>query len=290
MNLAEEFGFVPPAICAVTKNIEQLNSLWEKNYKSLSLIGEREGSIASNVIDKGDSLIGYSETARKEVEFILDQTKGSSINWRESLLCPVTNLNNRSRASATILLRNCNLLPSSDVYITEQTTPMYSWIKAIAPETIGSEYVGFERSGGAIVNGIRHEDLTKLSFEDSSFDIVSSFDCLEHIPEYPKAIKEVHRVLKPGGQVLMTFPFNAKHQTTTRAVVNEFGDVTHLLEPEYHGDPVNPEHGVLCYYHFGFDILSIFYSIGFRDAYILWHWSGATGNLGGLQPYIIAIK
>jgi hypothetical protein len=79
MNLAEEFGFVPPTICAVTKNIEQLNSLREKNYKSLSLVSEREASIASNVIDKGDSLIGYSETARKEVEFVLDQTKGSSI-------------------------------------------------------------------------------------------------------------------------------------------------------------------------------------------------------------------
>lgn len=42
-------------------------------------------------------------------------------------------------------------------------------------------------------------DATKLPFSDNSFDIITSMDFLEHV-DYPKdVVKEVSRVLKPGG-------------------------------------------------------------------------------------------
>ena len=43
---------------------------------------------------------------------------------------------------------------------------------------------------------------TALDFPDGTFDVVYSFGVLQHIPEAPKAVAEIHRVLKPGGQVL----------------------------------------------------------------------------------------
>lgn len=39
----------------------------------------------------------------------------------------------------------------------------------------------------------------ELPFEDESFDVVSAMDFLEHVEEPARVIKEVSRVLKPGG-------------------------------------------------------------------------------------------
>lgn len=42
-------------------------------------------------------------------------------------------------------------------------------------------------------------DAERLEFPDESFDIVYSWGVLHHSPDTPTAIREVHRVLKPGG-------------------------------------------------------------------------------------------
>lgn len=43
-----------------------------------------------------------------------------------------------------------------------------------------------------------------LPFEDNSFDVVFSNDVMCHVPERQNVLKEWHRVLKPGGQMLFT--------------------------------------------------------------------------------------
>ena len=45
-----------------------------------------------------------------------------------------------------------------------------------------------------------------LDFEDESFDIVMSFDVIEHIPDTKQHFKEVHRVLKKGGKYIFVTP------------------------------------------------------------------------------------
>ena len=45
-----------------------------------------------------------------------------------------------------------------------------------------------------------HQDATNLSFDDSEFKCVLSFDVLEHIPDYDAALRESYRVLKRGGK------------------------------------------------------------------------------------------
>ncbi|MBE9178454.1 class I SAM-dependent methyltransferase [Oculatella sp. LEGE 06141] len=49
-------------------------------------------------------------------------------------------------------------------------------------------------------------DATNLPFDDDSFDAVTMFDVLEHIPDDQKAISEMIRVLRPGGFFLMSTP------------------------------------------------------------------------------------
>jgi SAM-dependent methyltransferase len=49
-------------------------------------------------------------------------------------------------------------------------------------------------------------DATDLPFEDGSFDAVTMFDVLEHIPDHRQAIAEVLRVLKRDGYILISVP------------------------------------------------------------------------------------
>jgi ubiquinone/menaquinone biosynthesis C-methylase UbiE len=45
-------------------------------------------------------------------------------------------------------------------------------------------------------------DAKKLSFADNTFDCVYSYGVLHHIPDINRALKEIHRVLKPGGKLM----------------------------------------------------------------------------------------
>jgi len=48
-------------------------------------------------------------------------------------------------------------------------------------------------------------DAHQLSFDDSSFDLIVGFGILHHL-NADVALKEIHRVLKPGGRVLLQEP------------------------------------------------------------------------------------
>jgi len=45
-------------------------------------------------------------------------------------------------------------------------------------------------------------DITRLAFEDGSFDIVTSNLMLHHVVDWPAALDEARRVLRPGGLLL----------------------------------------------------------------------------------------
>ncbi len=49
-------------------------------------------------------------------------------------------------------------------------------------------------------------DACLLPYENSSFDVIVSFDVIEHIKDDYKAVSEIYRVLKPGGYFLLTVP------------------------------------------------------------------------------------
>lgn len=42
-------------------------------------------------------------------------------------------------------------------------------------------------------------DAARLPFPDQTFDVVVEFAILHHVPEWPLALREIARVLKPGG-------------------------------------------------------------------------------------------
>ena len=225
------------------------------------------------------TLRGFSFPAGRQVDFLVDLDQ-SPILWRETLTCPETGLINRIRASLHAFENECEPYIDDPIYLMEQVTPTYRWLAARYPNVIGSEFLGEHLEPGTVIDGVRHEDATRLSFDDQSLACVLSFEVFEHVPNYAAAFAECYRVLRPGGYLLWTVPFvlNQQH-TLVRARINSKGQIEHLLEPEYHGNPVHRK-GSLCFYHFGWDMLDTVREAGFSDAWAMLFWSEAFAYLG----------
>jgi hypothetical protein len=273
------------------RSLEEYCSCLERSRLESQSVRDLESSLEA--AHKGTfTFRGFSYPAAVEVDFLVDYQYGvgGHVNWRERLICPITHLNNRVRASIQLL--DIELAPYQDdlIFLTEQVTPLYQFLKSRYSRLIGSEYRGNAVMPGRIdEHGIRHEDMTRLSFETESIDYIMSFDCFEHFPDFQKAFTECARVLKPGGRMLWTVPFvTASERNIIRARVVD-GRVEHLLPPEYHGDPVNTE-GCLCFTHFGWDMLRQVRSGGFSDAYAIPYGSKEFGYLGAGQIVFVAVK
>ncbi|MGC4083619.1 MAG: ubiquinone/menaquinone biosynthesis methyltransferase [Vicinamibacterales bacterium] len=60
-------------------------------------------------------------------------------------------------------------------------------------------------------------DMSSLPFDDASFDLVTTGYGLRNVPDLPRAIAEIARVLKPGGR-LLSLDFNRPENAVVRVV------------------------------------------------------------------------
>jgi ubiquinone/menaquinone biosynthesis C-methylase UbiE/tetratricopeptide (TPR) repeat protein len=273
-----------------------LGAFEEDRVRRSESIAEREREVLQMPHDGEEfSVPGHCYVCDEDVNFVarVSYVLGTPVvNWRESLVCPSCGLNNRMRAALHVWEQAKRPERGESIYIAEQTTPLFAALTARYPNTVGSEYLGDGfRPGTVSPNGIRHEDLTRLSFPSESFETVLSFDVVEHVPDYRKALAECFRVTRPGGTLLISVPFErTSPKTIVRALVRDDGSVEHLLPPEYHGDPVNPEQGCLCYQVYGWDLLDTLREVGYDHAVALSYWSDQFGYLGGEQLLFMASK
>lgn len=57
-----------------------------------------------------------------------------------------------------------------------------------------------------------HGDAEAMPFDDASFDLIYSNGVIHHTPDTTRAIREMHRVLKPGGRaIVMVYAENSWH-------------------------------------------------------------------------------
>jgi len=183
---------------------------------------------------------------------------GNRLNLRETCECECGLINRTRQLFETIV---AEVPAASEVALIEHGTPFHRALSKRFRVTT-SVFIddGFDNPGGrrtetqAASNEVSREDLTKLSYSAESFSAIVHNDVLEHIPDFRQALSESRRVLRKSGKLLFTCPFFGYRQTTAvRAKLSE-GKLVHLLPPEIHGDPMNPQ-GVLAWYNFGWDLL-----------------------------------
>jgi hypothetical protein len=240
---------------------------------------------------------GFCFVCRKRTQFLsswelaYDAGDHLEMNWREHLQCPRCHMNNRMRASIHLLMAMIAPPKESQIYTTEQSGPLYTYLHKRFPRLQGSEFV----QDAALMSEnsskkLHHEDLTQLSFPTHSFDVILSLDVLEHIPDYRGAFCECSRTLKSAGKMLFSVPFEANSaRNQIRAELRSNGTIEYLLRPEYHDDPRNPE-GCLCFQHFGWEMLEEMKQAGFSSVCAVSYYSREYGYLGNNQIQFLAEK
>ena len=113
-------------------------------------------------------------------------------------------------------------------------------------------------------DGLRCEDVQRLTFADASFDVITHTDVFEHVEDDAAGFSELHRVLAPGGVTVFSVPLSAGD--TRERVRREPAGLQYLAPPEYHGDRLRGTGRVLSWRDYGGDIVERLLRAGFSDA------------------------
>ena len=167
----------------------------------------------------------------------------------------------RHRAVGRVL-RRLQLPPGTHVYELSSRGALCRHLHRTFSHVTVSELFD-DVEAGRFRDGVQCQDVQRLTYGDATFDLVTSTEVFEHVPDDRRAFSEVHRVLRPGGALVFTVPLMDAPTTLERARL-DWGTVVHLTEPEYHGDRLRGRGRVLAFRTYGLDILERLRAAGFE--------------------------
>jgi SAM-dependent methyltransferase len=91
--------------------------------------------------------------------------------------------------------------------------------------------------------------LDKVGFPENHFDAVTGFYVIEHLPNPKAFLKECHRILKPGGLLLLRYP----HTTPIKNLLRLFSIENRLYDLPAHLSDFSPETIQQCLERVGFE-------------------------------------
>ncbi len=145
--------------------------------------------------------------------------------------------------------------------------PLVDWLRRSTRSLALSEFLDGV-APGELRDGVRCEDVQRLTYPDRAFDLLCHSEVFEHVADDRRGFAESLRVLRPGGHLLFSVPLTGQERTVERARA-EAGGIEHLLPPTYHCDLIRGADAVLVFRDYGSDILQRLRDAGFVDARIL---------------------
>lgn len=168
---------------------------------------------------------------------------------------------------ALVLQRVLPCLLNKDVYEMSSRGAFFRYLKRSCNGLTFSEYYE-DIPVGTCRGQIQCQDVQRLTFADNSFDLCTSTEVFEHVPDDLSGFRELARVLRTGGIALFTVPVTEPETTVERAHLVD-GRIEHLCAPAYHGDRIRGQGGVLCFRDYGPDILERLRSSGFSETALI---------------------
>jgi SAM-dependent methyltransferase len=108
------------------------------------------------------------------------------------------------------------------LYLERKTNLLVDHLRVLhfAPERIFEEWLAPQPNLDYVSTDLEREratvkaDITALPFADDSFDVILCSHVLEHIVDDRKAMRELYRVLRPGGWALILVPIDFSRAET----------------------------------------------------------------------------
>lgn len=263
----------PPALIDIEEAFEDLPSFraFLDSHPALSAPGLPAAMVAHGLVwGVHSALLGF--VPPEEVQLL-------GGNFRETFMA--RGLNPRLRAVIEVLSRHpgWNDTWGLRIHAHEALTPLALLLRGRFARFLGTEYAA-DAAGVAALFPIPAVDITRSGLPAQSFDVVLTNEVLEHVPDLDAALRDMARILRPGGRVVGTFPLLMQEETEIRAVLDPGGAVRHLAPPEYHGNPVDPEGGSLVFQVPGWDVLRRARAAGFARAHFVFIASHGRGIMG----------
>lgn len=230
---------------------------------------------------------GYCHACEQDASF-----RAGSTWYRDTLLCEACGSSVRERALARVLTR---LRPAWRELAIHESSPsphgFSARLAASCPNYVGSHF----RPAlplGRVQDGFRNENLERQTFPDARFDVVVSLDVMEHVLDPGAVYAEIHRTLRRGGIYVHTFPIRKwlVAPITPRVRLREDGSLEHLAEPEFHGNPIDPEGGSIVTHDYGYDIHQRIAAWAPFDVEIARFASRRLGLLGEYTEVVVCTK
>ncbi|KAF0128776.1 MAG: putative methyltransferase [Bacteroidetes bacterium] len=129
---------------------------------------------------------------------------------RKNAICPGCASNDRDRLLYLALNdKNLKLLPADSILHIAPEPSLAGWIETKQRKNKGSYTKGVKYHEGFYYgNDVQLMDLLHLPFDDNSFDLLICNHVLEHIPDDIGAMREIHRVMKPGSKSILQVPWS----------------------------------------------------------------------------------
>ena len=207
-------------------------------------------------------------------------TRGDERSLRESYPCPSCRFTVRWRDQAGVIvdefgrgqamsidqLVSRGLLQDVSIFEPALRGPFVRRMSGL-PKYVQSYFRPDLPLGEVADDGVRNEDLTNLSFDENTFDLIITSDVMEHLPNIEDAFAETLRVLRPGGIHVFTIPndYPFPDRMEPRVEIRN-GQEINLRPPRYH----NSGDGSKClvYTDYGADVSDMIRALGGRLAVV----------------------
>jgi len=219
-----------------------------KRYSQSSNVQDPKKTIVPSNNDVVYSQKGYCPVCLNDSEF------ESRHAWlRDHYRCINCNSLPRERALFNVLNK---LFPSWEKMTIHEAAPANGHFSTRCIKYSSSQFYP-HKPLGEMVNGFRNENIEKLTFNDDNFDYFVCLDVLEHIFDPEAAVKEMLRVVKPGGAVIFTVPIQKElSKSIQRSKLDKQGQIIHLLPADYHGNPIGDGRSLVTW-DYGKDFYSL---------------------------------